>query len=698
MRSIHAILPFLFLLLLPRSHSTATASPKPSKNLDHTEALLTALESADLQSHLTALLSHQTASSTPQELLKLAEHHIKTRDTKRAIKLLRLSALLGSDDAHATAGALLLSGDAELPRNLPAAVTHLTHAAKRGQPDAQALLGFLHASGIADRWGIEKNAKKALLNWAFSAAGGNVFAMTALAFRYRYGIGVPASCEISARYYRRAAKAIASDSRHWPSAENFLRGRPPLPSTLSDSGRLRLDENVIQGKEELHSSEPDLIQFYRHSAEKGDVSAMTTLGGLQYFGGYGLDPDEEAARELLEMAARNDGAEAHGMLGYLDMRHGRNDSALLRFRYSAASSKIGHYALGMVFFHGLLGMEQDYSKAEMHFKLATEQRHPEASFHLGLIYGHGLGVEKNADEAFRHFQDGARGGNIQSMFNVGSMLLDGSGPVKQKNCALALKSLKSVAEQGEWRTLFDIAVSAIEEKDWFTSIYRHLQAAHAGIEIAQFNAAILLELGNATEIPELQHWGRERFLNEAHELYEYSGIQGYTNSFIRSGHMHYEELHAYETAVHSYEKAVWMNDTEGMVTLAMMHARGLGIPENRTHALTFLDKAQGFADGQLPAFVARIVLWFYWTFSDIYDQLAPIFMKLPETRVVPRPPTQQAIGASENVRRTTGISVIPAMIIVEELAIVGALFAILVAVLFVRSNRLARQQAEHQVS
>ena len=682
---------FLSLLLI-----FAFVSLSQAVEQDPATALLTHLKSAGLTRRLESLLPGPPPTHL-NYLINKADSLLQT-DPRHAIRLYRLAAVLGHHSALCTVATLLLTRHAGIERNIPLAVHHLRYASLKGQPDAHALLGFLHASGLADRHGVETSLSKALMYWTFSAASGNVYSSTALGFRYLHGIGVGRSCDAAARYYQKAAHAIATDPRHWPSVDAFMEGRPPLPSTLTESGRVRVNDKMLLEDFQPHQDD-DVIEYYRHRASRRNSMAMLTLGGLHYFGGHGLERNVDRAREILEQAAQLGNGDAHGMLGHMYLGLGKNDTAMIHFRHSAAyeNNKMGHYALGFIFYHGLLGQQRDFSKARMHFTLASEHKHAEASFHLGLIYWSGYGVEKDHVKAFHHFQEGARLGNIQSMLNVGTLMLNPSDAVKTPDCDLAVKHFKRVAEDGEWKSVFQYAHEAINKRDWYTSLYRHMQAAYAGIELAQYNAGMLLELLPADRLIELQHWDRSRVLRQVDELYEYSGMQGHKDSWIRNGDLHYIEGKDFAGAASKYEKAAMRKSAEGMVNLAFMHGRGQGFTENRETALRYLEDAKlADSEGVAPAVVAAFSLKVLWFISDTRERLSRMFPA--ETRLEEKPQqiVRQAIGSGDTAS-SHGVKVKNRLVEWEDLAILGALFAVLLTVLVVRSKRLARNHAQQQV-
>ncbi|PXF44721.1 Protein sel-1-like [Gracilariopsis chorda] len=643
-------------------------------------------------------ITQPQVENLPEQLIELAEREISHRqDGARALKLFRLAGLLGHSGAMSTAAALLLSGESSLKRDVSRAVHHLAVAARAGQPDANALLGFLYASGIADRYGLPKSEAAALLHWGLAAGARNVYSMTALGFRYLHGINVRKSCPMASSYYQRAAQAIATDPRHWPAPQNFLNSKPPLPDGLEDLGRMRLEEDGLVAQPR-GSDDVDIVQYFRHAAKRGDLGAMTALGALHYYGGYGIVADEAQAREILEAAAEAGGREAHSMLGYIAMREKQNETALWHFRNSAPfGNTMAHYALGMCYLHGLLGLEKDYTRAAMHFELATETGHADASFQLGLLLWNGRGRKKDLTLAYEQFKKAADLGSIQAKLNIGTIILNGSPLFKAGDCEEGVKYLKEVAEEGEWKTLFDLASQSLENGDQYGALYRYMQAAYVGIEIAQFNAALILERSSSDQLAELSHWDRERRLTEAHQLYRYSGIQGHTDSLIRAGNVLYTEKKNYEEAAHIYELAAALKNAEGMVSLSLMHAVGLGVRKDRQLAVRYLATAsREDQEAIAPATVALIGLRVYWAVLDFCSKLGRWCEDISLPELGYEPTTTEMGSQSGTTRSVTGrriLAIESLSSFAEDLALVGALFLALCAILVVRGKRLARQPA-----
>lgn len=654
-----------------------------------------------------------------EDLVQHAQTILANReDPHRALHLFRTAGIFGHSGAFTTAAALQLSGDHSLPRDIPSAVRHARFAADDGQPDANALLASLHASGLADRHGVHKSAAIATLLWTVSAGTGNTHASAALAFRHLHGIGFPKSCETAASLYRKVATAVATDPRYWPTPHNFVYGRAPLPSGLFETGYERLDEHrLAQGAGRRHDPDmEDRVQMHRHQAQNGDMDSRTTIGALYYFGGDGIAVNERVAREHLNIAANNEHGEAHALLGYMDMRQHKNESALLHFRYSTGyQSDMGHYAMGMIHRHGLLGMEQSPSQAKMHFELALEHKsHVGALFELGLIHWHGFGVTPNMTKGFQYFEEAAKLGHLQSKLYVGTILVDGSAPVGTRDCERGVQLLKSVAEDGEWRTLLDLAMTKIDEGDWYGALHRFVQSAHVGIELAQYNAAIILEKRALSDFPELEHWDRSRMLNEAYELYEFSAMQGHTDGLIRFANAVYSENDDLERAAEVFDKAARMENAEGMVSLALMCAQGKGVPRNRRRAEELLRAAKTDAQSYLPAALALAGMRAMWRVEDVWASVSRGVI-VPAARIWEwlLPHTRGGDGQADGndgsagasrgeeadggrVKRSGGKHVKVRLVkIAEDVALLGALLVALVAVVVVRSKRLARQGSTH---
>jgi TPR repeat protein len=69
----------------------------------------------------------------------------------------------------------------------------------------------------------------------------------------------------------------------------------------------------------------------------------------------------------------------------------------------------------------------DYSQARPWCEAAAKKRLPGGYYCLGNLYQHGSGVDPNLKDAFRWYEQGARGGNMPSMQALAQMYENGEG-------------------------------------------------------------------------------------------------------------------------------------------------------------------------------------------------------------------------------------------------------------------------------
>jgi hypothetical protein len=148
-------------------------------------------------------------------------------------------------------------------------------------------------------------------------------------------------------------------------------------------------------------------------AEKGDVVAQRTLGGMFSFGEK-VKRDYGQAAKWYRMAADQGDAIAQNNLG-------------------------SFYGEG-------LGVPKDLSRAVELYRKSAEQGYARAQNSLGGHYYYGWGVEKDRDEAFRWFMRSAENRNFNAMQNL-------------SNCyRLGVGTPSDLAESFKWAELAAILV------------------------------------------------------------------------------------------------------------------------------------------------------------------------------------------------------------------------------------------------
>ena len=148
----------------------------------------------------------------------------------------------GDKLAMAALGTMFLLGqECARKRNLTWGYHYLSRAAELGQPDALALMGFLHTTDVLrDLYNfsaIEHDRAVGMKLLEKAAAGGSPFANLAMGYRYANGVGVVESCPTSGVYYESAALHAAEwlDERR-PAVPTSLPPPPPTPTGGSGAG------------------------------------------------------------------------------------------------------------------------------------------------------------------------------------------------------------------------------------------------------------------------------------------------------------------------------------------------------------------------------------------------------------------------------------------------------------------------------
>lgn len=665
-----------------------TEASDPS-DLNTEEATSSSQEDEEERQRLDELVSHA------ERLLEKGSR----ADAERALVMLKEAIDAKEVRAMTLYGTAALSGTVPgVRRDVSRAVELLYMASEQGYPDAQAMLGFAYASGVAGSV-LPKNVGAALALWTVAAEGGSTYAKTALAYRYLTGTDVQEDCAKASEFYKHVADEVVLDARETMNRQIGRQGehddvdddtlseiRPPTPSSMLASDRKRLTEGISR---RVTGESNELVQYYRHSADRGDPGAQVLVGTLYYYGAMDVRQDVERARELFTLAAANGRMEAHAHLGFMHLRAGRNDSAVYHLRKAADNGeKLGYHGMGFVSLHGI-GVEQNAHLAADYFAKAAEMDHPEAMFNRALMFLNGVGGPHSSKEAFHLFQKAARFGHMQSNHYVGVMFLRGMSPA-DRDCSMATHYLKLVAQQGVWNEVLSKALRAYERGAYADSLFRYLLAAHAGIELAQYNAAFMLERGLLSNSDALltRGWGpkhdevekqfanRNTIVEESLELYQMSALQGYSDSMVRVGDLIFEEIQDFPRAASAYERAVKQRNAEAMFNLGWMHARGFGMNPDKHMAKRYFDQAK---ETEGEAFWPSTIALYFLKYSESVFAYVDKMSSLQTRLLVAHHRTDPVPGSHDF------------MFMFADILILAFLLCALVAVVLTRRKRLMRR-------
>lgn len=541
-------------------------------------------------------------------------------DYVAAYSLLEVSSALGNVNAKLHIAWSKLFGTLE--QNIPKAVQIFSELAAQNNPEAQLALGFLHASGI----GVKADQAKALVYYTFAAISGSTGARMALGYRYFAGATVQNSCERALDFYRLVANDVAKDVS--------LSGGPMVQ-------RIRLLEEAENSGYNTGILENDLVEYYQLLAEKGDVKAQVGLGQLHYQGGRGVPLDVQKALQYFIPAAEAGNPIAMAFLGKIYLEgHGNaikqdNQTAFKYFKKAAdLNNPVGQAGLGLMYLEGR-GVEKDYKIAHRYFSQAADQGWVDGQLQLGVMYFNGLGTRRDYKLANKYFSHASQSGHVLAFYNLAQMHATGTGVMR--SCSTAVELYKNVAERGKWGEKLMIAHN-LYRKGYINEAYvMYAYMAELGYEVAQSNAAFLLDKQEVTlwedekniYVRALMYWGR-------------AAGQGYSAAIVKLGDYHYYGLGTpvdYEVAAMHYRLASdQQHNAQAMFNLGYMHEQGLGMTKDIYLAKRCYDMAaETSADAKIPVALALAKLsilfslkyfeevkWFNWLFFfDLHHILGP---------------------------------------------------------------------------
>ncbi|VVC88578.1 unnamed protein product [Leptidea sinapis] len=481
-----------------------------------------------------------------------------------------------------------------------------------GHAEGHAGLGFLHATGL----GVPVSQAKALVYYQMGAIGDSDFAQMALGYRYWQGVTVPNSCNLALQLYMRVASKVARQI-------TYTGGGAVQRTRLTDEGEGALDT--------------DLIEYYQLLAEKGDVQAQVGLGQLHFQGGRGVTLDLQKALHYFQQAASAGNSIAHGYLGKIYLEGGdgiqaNNETALNYFKKAAElNNPIGQSGMGLMYLQGR-GVPKDPQMAFKYFTMAANQGWAEGQLHLGFLYFSGTGVRRDFKQANKYFSLASQSGHVLALYHLAQLHAQGLGVMR--SCTTATELFKNVCERGPWSSRLMLAHAAFRARDSDAAFLQYSALAERGYEIAQTNAAYLLDEGEVrmfgSDSPSSPGKG-ERW-SRALQLWSRAAAQGCAAARVKLGDYHYYGLGTaldLEAAAHHYRIASEnLHNAQATFNLGYMHERGLGLSRDIHLAKRCYDlAAEASPDARLPAALALARLTAVTAMSSVLDSpLAVIFI------------------------------------------------------------------------
>ncbi|KAJ3019765.1 ERAD-associated protein, partial [Thoreauomyces humboldtii] len=464
----------------------------------------------------------------------------------KGAKILRKLSELGVQEAHEVLGNMYLFGKYQHPRNALKAFDHYHILSQDfGSPSGQRMVGLMYATGV----GVERDYAKALLYLSFASIAGDTVAEQVLGYWHIMGIATPQNCDEAAYYYKNVAeKAVARYKSGPPGGLTMPLPRLRLPD--QDGGiygygasgpsdpTMRTGPRANQGGA---LSTEDMLQYHRLQADDGDAPSQVLFGHIFYTGSFDVKQNFRRAMDFFRAAASqypgaeavnaedapeslkataSAAAQAMHFLGQMYWRgegvQQNNITAREWFEKGAVDKNPACLnALAIMLMEGIGGVKvtstvqedyaitnaddevrsmlQDYKKGTDFLKIAASKDNADAQARLGeLCLEAG---PKEYPQALKWFKAASKSRNIIALYHLGNMYMQGVG-VSSPNCNYAVMYYKSVAETGDWHDpIVHAAQDDYKAGDMEGAFVRYLFAAERGYEVAQTNAAWMIDQG-----------------------------------------------------------------------------------------------------------------------------------------------------------------------------------------------------------
>ncbi|MEI2297551.1 caspase family protein [Ensifer sp. MJa1] len=297
-------------------------------------------------------------------------------------------------DTQASRDCYLLAGE---PQSMPGflGVNFLKLDAERAltacaqavneNPDDMMLVNMLGRAQDAGR-----NYVDARRNYQKAAEGGNMYALTNLAWFSIYGTDGPVDVDQGKRMFEQAANAgnaYGQASLGWL----YREGYGGIPQDYSEAAR-----------------------WYRLAADQGYANAMATMGWF-YREGLGLPKDLVQSLSWYKKAAEGGDANAMSSLGwaYQNGLGTEQNYPEAKVWYEKAANIGDSYSMALLgwFYDIGNGVPQDYAQARTWYEMAANAGSAYAMGNLSRLYDYGLGTKADAKEAVRWAAASVEGGD-----------------------------------------------------------------------------------------------------------------------------------------------------------------------------------------------------------------------------------------------------------------------------------------------
>ena len=392
----------------------------------------------------------------------------------------------------------------------------LSYSACLGHPQSLYLLSVLYRTGF----GVNMNPMMSQRYLLLGSYYNHSLSQMSLAYKHFIGVdGLPKDHEVASTYYRYAAVQ-----------SNGVLVEHNEVDTHSEAVRLDRKED----HENYRGPNSNWFSWLKHQAKRGVTDAQSALGEVFYYGSRGFRRNLTKAAEFYEMGANRGDAQMLFNLGVVKLRgQGVTVNAdeardLLKksaeLGFAPAYNALGYYELNT---------RQNKSGAVDYFRFAAEHDDRDGLYNFGFALENGLtpGTVGDLKSAMPYYISAANKGHPGACVIAGDAFT--LGHYVERDVKISIIYYKFVADQNpEIGLHLRSGLDGYFENAWHQSLLNYLLAAEAGMEIAQYNTALLCE------------WDWERVSQHtqvdcAWRYYNHSAKLEWVPSLIKSGDNHW---------------------------------------------------------------------------------------------------------------------------------------------------------------
>eukprot|EP01135_Chromosphaera_perkinsii_P010811 Nk52_evm6s2241 gene=Nk52_evmTU6s2241 len=443
-------------------------------------------------------------------------------------------------------------------------VERVLHSMNLDEPHYPSLTmsALLKLTGVWRGSTDEVDSQKEYQKLIFSSLNEDKLAMFAVGYKMMYNEnGAKSCCECGFRYMHHLASSLTGVEK---ASENQI---------LSPFTRL-LKENLEMRRNEA----TDIVDFTRAQANHGDPGAIYNMGVYNYAGHHGLERNLPEAARLFREAAGQGQTEAIFNLGVMHLNGEgveKDEEKAIELMEKAAND--GHpQAMCAMGTHYI--QKGEIEKAMEWIIKAKNKGSDIAYLQLGKFYRSGVITEKDIGKAYEHFKFAYLLGNEEAAVELSELIV--SKQVPNSSCENALKLLTPIAARIDTiSSLLDAAFNLYLDGAMESAMVLYLVLAEAGVEVAQYNSALLFN--------ELHTHSNETFATQGSvNFFNKSAMHGFAESLVRMGDFHYHGnsfiSRNLSRSTELYNLAANQGYQEAIYNLGFMRERSIGPFQNES--------------------------------------------------------------------------------------------------------------------